>query len=46
MEITTAVNIAFDTGEEIFHDSRTKQAVMKAIYKQVIENLDKTYHIR
>ena len=45
-DINTIVDISFSTGEEIFHDSKTKQIVMKAIYKKVIENLNKTYHIK
>ena len=38
-DITTVVDIALNTGEEIFHDSKTKQALMKSIYNTVLENL-------
>ena len=45
-DITTVVDIAFNTGENIFHDARTKQAIMNSIYQIVVDNLKSEYTIR
>ena len=39
MDIETVVNIALDTGEEIFHDKRTKQALLQTLIKSVKQSL-------
>lgn len=44
-DITTIVDIQTSTGEEIFHDSKTKQAIMSSIYKSVLDNLGSQYMI-
>lgn len=42
-DITTVVDIALDTGENIFHDARTRQALMNALYDTIIKNLQTDY---
>lgn len=42
-DITTVVDIAFESGENIFHDSRTKHAIMKSIYETIKQNLQSDY---
>ena len=45
-DITTVVDIAFETGENIFHDARTKHAIMKSIYDLIEQNMQTEYTIR
>ena len=42
-DITTVVDIALDTGENSFHDARTRQALMNALYDTIIKNLQTDY---
>ena len=42
-DVTTIVDIALSTGENIFHDARTQQALMKSIYDLIIKNLPTDY---
>lgn len=39
MDIETCVDIGFSTGEEIFHDKRTKQAILTSVYNMIVNNL-------
>lgn len=45
-DVTTVVDIAMNTGEEIFHDARTKQTLLDSIYKTVLDNLGTQYTIK
>lgn len=45
-DITTVVDIAMSTGEEIFHDSKTRHAIMNSIYNTVLEKLKTQYTIK
>ncbi len=45
-DVTTVVDIAMNTGEEIFHDAKTKQALMNSIYKTILDNLGTQYTIK
>ena len=42
-DVTTVVNIQLDSGEEIFHDSRTKQFLLNTVYNTIISNLQTHY---
>ncbi len=42
-DVTTIVDIQLDSGERIFHDSRTKQAIMNSVYNTIIKNLESHY---
>jgi hypothetical protein len=44
-DITTVVDIALESGENIFHDARTRQALMNNLYETVIKNMQKEYTI-
>ena len=44
-DITTVVDIALESGEDIFHDSKTRQALMNNLYDMVIKNMQKDYTI-
>ena len=46
MDIETCVDIAFNTGEEIFHDKKTKQAVLMNVYNMIVDNLQKSYVLK
>ena len=46
VDIETYVDIGFSTGEEIFHDKKTKQAIMKCIYDMIVDNLQKSYVLK
>ena len=43
MDIETCVDIGFSTGEEIFHDRKTKEAILKNVYNMIVNNLEKSY---
>ena len=45
-DVTTIVDIGTDSGEEIFRDSRTKQAIMNSLYNSIISHLDKQYTLK
>ena len=45
-DVTAIVNIALETGENIFHDSRTRQALYNHVYNEIKKNLDRNYMIR
>lgn len=44
-DITTIVDIALESGEDIFHDSKTRQALMNNLYETVIKNMQSEYTI-
>ncbi len=44
-DITTVVDIALESGENIFHDARTRQALMNNLYETVIKNMHSEYTI-
>ena len=35
-DVTTVVDVALDTGESIFHDARTRQVLLNALYDKII----------
>ena len=46
MDIETCVDVGFSTGEEIFHDRKTKQAVLTNVYNMIVDNLQKSYVLK
>lgn len=44
-DITTIVDIALESGESIFHDSRTRQALYNHVYNEIKKNLNRSYTI-
>ena len=45
VDVTTVVDIALTTGEQIFHDARTRQALLKCMYETIISNLQTEFTI-
>ena len=39
VDIETCVEIGLSTGEEIFRDRRTKQAILTSVYNMIVDNL-------